>query len=596
MESGLKRKLPASFARAQHQLEVLDTARGQINDLITDALLQLSVAREMESSNQTRKRRFEENLRVIPEYEIVNQEVVRSVKTRSMLGSQMAGPSFEMAGDSEDSVTICHRTGYFGNLRVSYRTFSSSSDDAAEERAEMELKVLSKALHPSVATLVGVTKGYYGLNGVVMAMVGLPHTEFLLKSVSGGALARFMKEIQEIADLFGNGYFGEHIVCVSSVEHVPTEISAFQDGFEVEGINIDHNGHVTVLPRPRQDWFGSQGIQLRPAEILELPHANTGSGLALTICQSIMRGYPRYGYPISENRGQMRRLADRLSQLGISFTKLDVTKIAAEESLEPVVRAEQHRFNQAPPFTLMHGDIVYPVTIAEGKRRWHVFEEGNEDPTLCGVSVAATNVHPELDSGMECLGNNERYLTWRVCGGGTVQEIGIEQLAERTTWQSLLPKITHASKHQSIDADVLSFCYTLSLTVKIHRPERRENEGNYSGPLYFHRDPSDRSNPRQFWGFFSADPDPYSSSTQLGDLGWTFEYTVLLELMHFRENWERIYERVKEREDVWIKPCVRFDTYEWSEDDSVEGVWDEELPDGEEPLDEELPDEGLLDC
>lgn len=39
MEADLKRNLPAKLAGAQHRMEVLDTARDQINDLVTDTLV-----------------------------------------------------------------------------------------------------------------------------------------------------------------------------------------------------------------------------------------------------------------------------------------------------------------------------------------------------------------------------------------------------------------------------------------------------------------------------------------------------------------------------------------------------------------------------
>lgn len=63
-----------------------------------------------------------------------------------------------------------------------------------------------------------------------------------------------------------------------------------------------------------------------------------------------------------------------------SFTKLDVIKIAAELSIVPTKTQHALRFNCIPPFTIMHGGIVYLFTTANGKLRWHVFEEGDELP------------------------------------------------------------------------------------------------------------------------------------------------------------------------------------------------------------------------
>lgn len=44
MEAELKRKSPAKLVGAQHRMEVLDTARNQINELVTDALVSMSNA------------------------------------------------------------------------------------------------------------------------------------------------------------------------------------------------------------------------------------------------------------------------------------------------------------------------------------------------------------------------------------------------------------------------------------------------------------------------------------------------------------------------------------------------------------------------
>lgn len=38
MEAELKRKLPAKLVGAQHRLEVLDTAKSRINELVADTL------------------------------------------------------------------------------------------------------------------------------------------------------------------------------------------------------------------------------------------------------------------------------------------------------------------------------------------------------------------------------------------------------------------------------------------------------------------------------------------------------------------------------------------------------------------------------
>lgn len=72
-------------------------------------------------------------LRIIPEHKIVKQELVRSVTARKMATGQKTLLSSKVVDTSEYSITIHHRTGYLGKLRVSYKTFSSGSDDASVE-------------------------------------------------------------------------------------------------------------------------------------------------------------------------------------------------------------------------------------------------------------------------------------------------------------------------------------------------------------------------------------------------------------------------------------------------------------------------------
>lgn len=205
MEADLKRKLPARLAGAQYRLEVLDIARSQINDLITDTLVSWNktvynlptlnsewaaatvgrpwngVAGPKPTQAVRRKCRFAcylvvsvrssmlAQLQIIPEHEIVSQESAQSVTTRTVFSSPAAEPIFEIAGNSEYSITTCRRIGYFGSLRVSYRTFSSPSDNVAAEvlvfhnlyskkrmywynlkRTKMELRLLSNTLYDFV--------------------------------------------------------------------------------------------------------------------------------------------------------------------------------------------------------------------------------------------------------------------------------------------------------------------------------------------------------------------------------------------------------------------------------------------------------------
>lgn len=63
----------------------------------------------------------------------------------------------------------------------------------------------------------------------------------------------------------------------------------------------------------------------------------------------------------------------------------------------------------------------------------------------------------------------------------------------------------------------------VSASIKATRPTSSEQP---NAPLYFHRNPYSRSSPREFYGFFSASPDPSIPSTELNDADWHYEYDV----------------------------------------------------------------------
>ncbi|KAF8594488.1 hypothetical protein BDV93DRAFT_515743 [Ceratobasidium sp. AG-I] len=536
METGLKRKLPAGTAGAQHRLEVLDTARSQINELMTDTLLQLSVDREVESSNQTQIKQFEGNLEVIPEYKIVKQELVQSITTRMTLSCQAVGPTFETVGNSECSVTICRRIGYFGNLRVSYRTFSSPSDDAAAQRVKMELKVLSKALHPSVAVLVGVTKGYHGLNGVISAMGGLPYTEFRSNPMSGAVLARCVREMQEVDDFFRDGSLGEHLDC------------------KVDDIAIDHSGHVTVLPRPARDRYDSlDGIEPHAVELLSPNDCNAGANLALLFYCQAMNTYIMAGndFPLTAQRAlnQTRIFLKKLSEIRqTSVTELEVLKLATEHGLDPLYNTERLWFNSVPPLTMKHGDLGRYNKQELDRNIWVLFEEANDVGSDSPKRVGTPDHLYKEDLWESAISVPQEYSSWVTYYADQVTGIEISQYAESPTWRDALLRHYPLSKlHTFINS--LSFCRSLHYTVVIQRPDSEKTEKTVPRPLYFHRSPSNRSNLQQYWGFFSANANPCTPNTGLEELGWTFEYRIESEFIHLCNDWGQMYARAQ-REGV----------------------------------------------
>jgi hypothetical protein len=58
----------------------------------------------------------------------------------------------------------------------------------------------------------------------------------------------------------------------------------------------------------------------------------------------------------------------------------------------------------------------------------------------------------------------------------------------------------------------------------------QSNQVDTTSLLYFHRNRFSRSNPREFWGFLSINPDPCAPGTGSDRLGWTCRYSVYVDL------------------------------------------------------------------
>lgn len=101
-------------------------------------------------------------------------------------------------------VVTQYRLGSLGKLRVTYVTFSAHQDHAiATETAEEDLKFLSRIRHPNVATIAGITRGYDGLNGFVVAMAGIPIKKMFETPVASGVLARCIIGLEQAIDFLG---------------------------------------------------------------------------------------------------------------------------------------------------------------------------------------------------------------------------------------------------------------------------------------------------------------------------------------------------------------------------------------------------------
>ncbi|KAF8599857.1 hypothetical protein BDV93DRAFT_291875 [Ceratobasidium sp. AG-I] len=167
-ELNLKRKLRIStMLRARDRLRAYDNLSHELDILIEKTQFKLSTNMLTGSRAQSSRRLIEQNFDTIRECDISFDDTEFPSWTRPSGWLVRTG---EKVTYLPDPVITHYRFGRLGMLRVTYVSFSTHADyAAAERRTEEELRQLSRMRHPNVAMIAGVTKGYDGLNGFVVA-------------------------------------------------------------------------------------------------------------------------------------------------------------------------------------------------------------------------------------------------------------------------------------------------------------------------------------------------------------------------------------------------------------------------------------------
>ncbi|KAF8602070.1 hypothetical protein BDV93DRAFT_524281 [Ceratobasidium sp. AG-I] len=237
-------------------------------------------------------------------------------------------------------VHVTQHFGRLGKLRVVYMSFRSHSDHTAKTKtAEEGLKQLSRVRHKNVAAIVGVTKGCDGLDGIVVAMEGVPIKLFLCGSVTGSALGRY----------------DAHDFLSSSRPYLMVD----DDG---ESVTVAPDGQVTVLPSWGRRWVNPDFMRWTAMRIYQ-------------------EEWHRSEYYAREK--QTSRLTEALLSLGgSSLTELRLLKVLADYTIEPFGTQNFWPGHKLAPFAVRAGDLG----IVEGRERlgkkWQVLEaSGGADET-----------------------------------------------------------------------------------------------------------------------------------------------------------------------------------------------------------------------
>ncbi|QRW08995.1 hypothetical protein RhiLY_07994 [Ceratobasidium sp. AG-Ba] len=252
---------------------------------------------------------------VIDAHEITDQTILRP---SAVTGTSRMNFGYPECGHS---VSTCTRHGYYGNIQVIYRTYTSQA-------VEEDLKHLSKYLHPNVASVVGVTKGYYGLNGVAVVgklqthciecyvclwrhdyvSGGIPLDSFFSLVNDGATFAKFARGLEEVA----NSGLLDHPDMVSPVTYVFESIACEQGNFVAVPTREPWG---TAIWGPLV-WHGFNSV-------------DTTTNPAVDIALEVLAKASSTQHP---------KIIDAINTLDRStFTELGVARIAAELGLAPCV-------------------------------------------------------------------------------------------------------------------------------------------------------------------------------------------------------------------------------------------------------------------
>lgn len=519
-EAKLKRKsgLP-SILRARDRLQVYEDLSCELTDLLETSQLQLvTINRKIliEGRVQSCSTPIIQNFEIIRECDIVFHDTESPTWTPS---SQILVRAEGHLTHRPDPIIIQQRLGRLGKLSVTYRSFSAHSDHTtAAERVAEEIRLISRILHPNIAVIAGVTSGYFGLSGFVVAMDGIPIKKLFETSVPGVVLARCIRGLSGALEFLN-----------ASQRSIGVDLHG-------EGITAAPNGHVTVMPSRNPVWSGSSIHRWAADHVTSTALRTYGQAIA---------------YDDNGDHGLAHRITmflDSLANLGRSpITELRLLEIAKYCGFDPFESDHFWYNSAAPPFTLCAGDLVRVVHENE-EEAWEVLEACSDT----GAKVSTHTRQGDKYSGTACIegrckwrifpGTNPRYWTWVTdCPHNSI--IGpLQSSTYKNRWDDVMGRAIAISEGQNIELDKI--LAVSSTWFQLYA--QRQNSSEFPMPtacLYFHRARLSRSSPRVFWGFISANPDPCALSTEIEDLGWSFWYEVQYRTMGIREDWGQQYDR-----------------------------------------------------
>ncbi|KAG8743029.1 hypothetical protein FRC10_000480 [Ceratobasidium sp. 414] len=217
--------------------------------------------------------------------------------------------------------------------------------------------VTSVTRHPNFATVIGITKGYSGLNGYVVTAGEIPVHQFISTVDRGAPLVKFVRGILEVKGLDLKDALG-----VSSTRG---------------HITVQPNGHLTIFP-VLDNENDSRSVDLRRPIASEAFNAvmNPATRLAVDVYLRPFR---------TGTMSPVHKFLDSVAALGWeTFTPLEVARLAAEcevtpaESWQPLGGSS----GAMPLLFLNDGNIEHSRACDFLGVRWEPIEAGQAAPSM----------------------------------------------------------------------------------------------------------------------------------------------------------------------------------------------------------------------
>ncbi|KAG9103454.1 hypothetical protein FRC06_010651 [Ceratobasidium sp. 370] len=510
-ETESKRQWQSGILGAEQRQIMLDHITCKIDGIMEATSLRIQLRRAEARPNPI------DNFLVVGAYEITGQTVLYKGTHRCESALQRVA-RFGRLGDSEcgSPTTSITRRGWLGKVPVTYKTYSSRSGDAATKVAEEELKYLSRCLHPNVATVIGVTKGYSGPNGYVVTAGGMLIRQFASNVDSGATFVKCIRGILEVVDLDLMNALG--VTCTRPWMH----------NFHV---TVQPDGHPIVFPILDNEEDTSNSVDLYRNLIFEAfdTPTNPAAQLAADACSGSYR---------VRSISQVHKFLDSLAALDWkTFTPLEVARLAAACEMAPAesLHALDGYSGSMFPFFLNDRGIEYGGDCDSLGIQWDP-AEGQCAPTIMmhradGNGNSITKM-PRVNAaeGAQWVSVPLVNSQWNGVYWG--------YLDRNPIFYKQASQARMALRKRGLKPNDVSYCHRMAYQLIF------ESTGGVSESLYLHRNLSSWSDPHGFWDFLSTSADPRSDTARLKRKDQVVDYTIIAKIIRLTDMWDYKYKQM----------------------------------------------------